>query len=59
MNRPVAPFHRVTGFDNIAILEHIVRDKHTSRNHESHDFGKPYEILALRRVHEYKIIRTG
>ena len=59
MDRPVPPFHRVAGFNNISILQHIVRDKHTSRNHESHDFGKPYKILSLRRVHKDKIIGTG
>jgi len=57
MNRPIASAHRIAGFDDIAFLQHVIRNQQTARRKQAQDVRQKVHILSFRRIHENKIKR--
>ena len=44
------------GFNNIPVLQHIIRDQHAARTHHPQHLWKEINILSLGRIHKDQII---
>ena len=58
MDRAVPAFHGEAGFDDVAVLQHVVSDQYAVLIKDTQDFRQEVDVLSLSGVHKDKIVRA-
>ena len=58
MDRAVPAFHGEAGFDDVAVLQHVVGDQYAVLIKDTQDFRQEVVLLSLSGVHKDKIVRA-